>query len=83
MKDTIIWSKDNCIFCELSKNFLKSKNVKFEERNISGDEWTREQLFESVPEAKTMPQIFVHGEYVGGYNELLQYAEDHGMYTND
>jgi len=83
MNETIIWSKNDCMFCELAKNFLISKNVKFEERNVSSEDWTREQLFESVPDAKTMPQIFMYGTYVGGYNELLKYAEDHGMYTNE
>jgi glutaredoxin len=80
---TIVWSKDDCIFCVKTKVFLNSKNIKFEERNISSDEWTREQLLEAVPNAKTLPQIFLHGEYVGGYEDLLRYAEEHGMYTNN
>ena len=80
---TVIWSKANCPYCDMAKNFLESKNIKFEERKIDGKTWTREQLFESVPNAKTVPQIFLHGTYIGGYAELMNYAQDHGMYSND
>jgi glutaredoxin len=73
-----MWSKDNCSFCLKAKELLKNKNIEFEERNIS-KEWTKEQLLESVPEAKTVPQIFLWGKYVGGYDSLLVYIENHNM----
>jgi glutaredoxin-related protein len=74
----IIWTKENCSYCTKAKELLLSKDINFEERNIS-KEWTKEQLLESVPEAKTVPQIFLWGKYVGGYDSLLQYIEDHNM----
>jgi glutaredoxin 3 len=66
----IVWSKDGCNHCITAKSLLESKGIQFEERNISNGEWTREQLFEAVPTAKSMPQIFLNGEYIGGLNEL-------------
>lgn len=69
MKKAIIWSKDQCAFCEQAKALLQSRNIEYEVRNISQD-WTREQLLEAVPTARTVPQIFLDGEYVGGYHEL-------------
>lgn len=71
MKATI-WSKDNCAFCDRAKDLLRRKGIEFEERNITGGEWTREQLLESVPTARTVPQIFLGDEYIGGFNELRQ-----------
>jgi glutaredoxin len=68
----IVWSKDNCTFCDQAKALLKSRNIEFEERNVSRD-WTREQLLEAVPNARTVPQIFLDEELVGGFNELRQY----------
>ena len=65
----IVWSKDACPFCEQAKVLLKSKNIEFEERNVSQN-WTREQLLEAVPNARTVPQIFLNNELVGGFNEL-------------
>jgi len=71
--DAIVWSKDGCTHCDQAKNLLKSKGINYEERNIMGDTWTKEQLLEAVPNARTLPQIFVDGNYVGGFTELRKY----------
>ena len=70
MMAAIVWSKDGCSHCVQAKALLESNGITYEERNITGGTWTREQLFEAVPTAKTMPQIFLDGEYVGSYTEL-------------
>jgi len=79
---TIVWSKDNCPFCVKAKRMLEAKGIRYEERNLSTGDWTREQLLEAAPNARTVPQIWLHGEYVGGSQELEQYFEDHGMWVN-
>ncbi len=66
----IVWSKDACPFCDQAKNLLKSRGIDYEERNISQGSWTREQLFEAVPSARSLPQIFLDDEHVGGFTEL-------------
>jgi glutaredoxin len=43
--------------------------MEYEERNI-GEGWTREQLLEAVPNAKTVPQIFLNDKYIGTYENL-------------
>jgi len=65
----IVWSKDQCPYCDQAKALLKSRNIEFEERNVSQD-WTREQLLEAVPTARTLPQIFLDQELVGGFTGL-------------
>lgn len=37
-----------------------------------------EELKEKYPEARSVPQIWVNDERIGGYNEFLQYVEDTG-----
>lgn len=69
MKKAIVWSKDQCPYCDQAKALLKSRNIEFEERNIMHG-WTREQLLEAVPNARTVPQIFLDEELVGGFTEL-------------
>ena len=64
----IVWSKDNCPYCVQAKALLNQKNIQFEERKI-GEGWTKEQLLEAVPSARTVPQIFLDGELVGGFTE--------------
>lgn len=68
MKATV-WSKDNCPFCDQAKALLTMKGIEFEERKI-GYGWTKEQLLESVPTARTVPQIFLDDELVGGFDDL-------------
>lgn len=67
----IVWSKYNCPFCDQAKNLLTLKGIEFEERKI-GDGYTREDLLEAVPTARTVPQIFLDGELVGGFTELKE-----------
>jgi len=66
----VVWSKDQCPYCVQAKQLLKSKGIEYEERNIMHGTWTREQLLEAVPNARTVPQIFLDGELVGGFTEL-------------
>lgn len=68
----IVWSKDQCPYCDQAKALLKSRNIEFEERNIQHG-WTREQLLEAVPNARSVPQIFLDEELVGGFNELRKH----------
>lgn len=65
----IIWSKYHCSFCDQAKQLLKQHGIEFEERKI-GDGYTKEELLEVVPNARTVPQIFIDEEYVGGYDDL-------------
>ena len=50
------------------------KGIEFEERNVSKD-WTKEQLLEAVPTARTLPQIFLDDNYIGGFTELKKHFE--------
>lgn len=68
----IVWSKDHCPYCDQAKALLKSKEIEFEERNITKGTWSKEQLLEVVPSARTLPQIFLNEEYVGGFTELTK-----------
>jgi glutaredoxin len=62
---------------------LDSKGIKFEERNLSGGKWGRDQLLEAAPSATTVPQIWLYGKYVGGHNDLCRYFDDHNMWSGD
>jgi glutaredoxin 3 len=69
MNKAIVWSKYNCPFCDQAKALLTQKGIAFEERKI-GDGYSKEDLLEAVPNARTVPQIFLDGELVGGFTEL-------------
>jgi glutaredoxin 3 len=65
----IVWSKYHCPYCDQAKALLTQKGIQFEERKI-GDGYTREELLEAVPNARTVPQIFINEELIGGFTEL-------------
>lgn len=67
----ILWSKYACPYCDQAKALLTSKGIQFEEKKI-GDGYTKEELLEAVPNARSVPQIFLDGELVGGFTELKQ-----------
>jgi glutaredoxin 3 len=70
----IVWSKYHCPYCDQAKSLLSQKGIKFEERKI-GDGFTKEDLLESIPTARTVPQILIDGEVIGGFTELKKYFE--------
>jgi glutaredoxin len=74
----IVWSKTQCPYCVAAKDLLTKLNVDFEER-IVGQDYTREQFFESNPGARTVPQIYIQGDLIGGYDDLLSYIENTGF----
>ena len=70
----IVWSKNQCPYCDQAKSLLKLKGIDYEERNVQTT-WTKEQLLEAVPNARTVPQIFLDDKLIGGFTELKQYFE--------
>ena len=71
----IVWSKDACPFCVQAKALLESRGIEYEERNIMHGTWTKEQLLEAVPNARTLPQIFLDEAHVGGFTELRKHLQ--------
>lgn len=71
----VVWSKYDCTFCDQAKSLLDLKGYEIEERKI-GDGFTKEDLLESVPTARSVPQIFINDKHIGGYNELVRYFEE-------
>ena len=71
----LMWSRYECPYCDQARALLKSKGYEIEERKI-GDGFTKEELLESVPTARTVPQIFLDGKYVGGFDDLRQHFQN-------
>jgi glutaredoxin 3 len=73
MKATI-WSKYHCPYCDQAKALLSQKGIPFTEYKI-GDGYTKEELMEAVPNARTVPQIFLDDKLIGGFTELKKHFE--------
>jgi len=66
-----IYGKDACPHCVQAKALVESKGLEYTYKLLDKD-FTREEIFEIFPGARTFPQIKVDGESIGGYAELQQ-----------
>ena len=64
-----IWSKPNCIFCDKAEALCKLKGLEYKKYMLDVD-FSREELVEKFPSARTFPQITIDGELIGGYTEF-------------
>jgi glutaredoxin len=70
-----IYTKDFCIWCDRAKDLLNSHSIDFNEIDISDDD-TRTKFYENIGNnVKTVPQIFIDGQRVGGYQDLREWLD--------
>ena len=69
-----IYSKESCPFCVKAKALAERENLDFDYYMLNED-FTREELFEKFPTARTFPQITVDGKSIGGYNDFKAYID--------
>jgi glutaredoxin len=82
-KSAQVWSQSNCPACVEAKRLLDLHGIQIEERMLGINGYTKKELIEAVPHARSVPQIFVDGEYVGGLQELKRkLANDNNKNTN-
>ena len=72
MTRAIIWTKYNCAYCGQARASLEHLAIVHEGPKIGGG-YTREDLLEAVPTARTVPQIFLDDQLIGGYTQLQQH----------
>ena len=65
----IVYSKDDCVYCDKARNLLKTKAVEHVEYKL-GKDFDRDTLLEQFPQARSFPVITVDKVFIGGYNEL-------------
>ena len=70
----VIWSKYHCTFCDQAKLLLGQREIKFEEKKI-GDGYSKEELLEEIPTARSVPQIIIDGKVIGGFPELKAFLK--------
>jgi len=71
----VVWSKPGCPQCVSAKQLLKTKGIEYEEKNIA-EGYKIQVLLELVPNAKTMPQIWLDEEHIGGFSDLQKKLSD-------
>ena len=74
MTHIVIYSKEPCPYCVMAKEFFKARQLAFEEIRIDLDPDKREEMMR-LSNRRTVPQIFINGQSIGGYDDLVSLAK--------
>jgi glutaredoxin len=78
----IIYGAEWCSYCIRAKKLVEQYQVDFEFRDVDNPE-IKEQLRVMLPDYKTIPQIWWHGNHIGGYNEFVNELENTRSFGQD
>jgi glutaredoxin 3 len=70
MTRILLYTMQFCGYCRAAKQLLRGKGLEFEEIDVGFDQEKRIEMIERAMGLRTVPQIFIHGRHVGGYDEL-------------
>jgi len=76
--EIIVYSKNNCVYCNKAKTLLKNLGLDYIEKKYEDFE-SMDALLEDIgKKVRTMPQIKIDDKLIGGYNQLIEYFADKG-----
>lgn len=75
MAQVEIYTTKVCPYCVKAKSLLNAKGVDFIEHDMTGDDAAREALLVKSNGMRTVPQIFINGQHIGGCDNLYELEE--------
>ena len=81
MSKVEIYTWQYCPFCIRAKSLLKKKNINFTEYKIDGVEAARALMIERADGRRTLPQIFIDNEGIGGCDDLYALENENKLDT--
>ena len=72
--NVLIYSKPNCPFCIKAKDWFNSRGFTYTE-NVLYDEEQMLGMFQKIPGARSVPQIFIDDKLIGTYDDLMEVAD--------
>jgi glutaredoxin 3 len=67
-----VYSTASCPFCDKAKMLLNKWSIPYEEVRIDTDQAGLREFAETTNGARTVPQILIDGECIGGFTELTE-----------
>jgi glutaredoxin 3 len=71
MAEVEMYSTMWCPYCSRARALLREKGVEFTEIDVAEEPGRRAEMVERAGGARTVPQIFIDGEHIGGCDELV------------
>lgn len=72
-----IYSTELCGYCDMAKKLMEKHEMSYTEYKIGSKGITKETLLERIPNARTVPQIFIDNELIGGFTEFEKWCHIH------
>jgi len=66
----VVYSQPFCGYCSAAKRLLDDKGAAFTEIDVMAEAGRRAEMVERSGGRRTVPQIFIDGRHVGGYDDL-------------
>jgi glutaredoxin 3 len=66
----VVYSQPFCGYCSAAKRLLNEKGAQFSEIDVMSEAGRRDEMIERSGGRRTVPQIFIDGRHVGGYDDL-------------
>lgn len=70
-----VYTTDYCPYCVRAKQLLDVKGVDYTEVDVSGDDDARIKLVEKAQGRRTVPQIFINDQPIGGFDDMRALEE--------
>jgi glutaredoxin 3 len=70
MAEVTVYTTTYCPYCIRAKRLLAQKGIAFQEIDVTDDEELRQRMVTESGGRRTVPQIFIGGKSIGGYEEL-------------
>ena len=79
ISNILLYSKNNCGYCVKAKLLLNNLGLTYTEKKFE-DFASTEALYEDIGKnVRSMPQIKINGDLIGGYNQLVEYLHDKNL----
>jgi len=66
-----VYTSAFCPYCVAAKQFLQARELDYDEIRVDSGDGLRERMTERAGGCRTVPQIFIDGTHVGGYDDLV------------
>ena len=76
MMDIIIYTQGLCGYCDMAKREFEKRGWEYTAYSINEGPLSKNNkasLMERFPNAKTVPQIWINDNHIGGYTELKKW----------
>ena len=68
--EVVVWTKSGCPACVNAKRLFDSNKIKYQEKKLGSSPSLQKAFAIATKGAKSIPQIFINGEHIGGFDDL-------------